>query len=92
MPLPFYTQKYYTQKYKVFVPKRKEMPSPNKEEIESDLFNAIWEVMKDWDINVPEYYSGYTSGNGSHVKLILDSIKKSQRDNKIDYLIDDENR
>ncbi len=64
----------------------KDMPSPSKEEIESLQFNAIWDIIKTWDINVPEFYSGYTGGNGSHVKLILDSLKQSNREEKLNYL------
>ena len=50
------------------------MPSPSRDEIESELFEVIFNLIKDWDINASEYYSGYTSGNGSHVKLILDKL------------------
>ena len=53
----------------------KQLPNPTEEELKSDLFNAIWNVIKTWDVNVPEYYEGYCSANGSHVKLILDAIK-----------------
>lgn len=63
------------------------MPSPTKSEMESKEFEAIWNLIKTWDLNVPEYYSGYTSGNGSHVKLILDALKPVIRNNKIDEII-----
>lgn len=67
---------------------KKEMPSPDISEIESKLFSAIWDVIKTWDINVPEYYSGYCGANGSHVKLILDSLKPTIREEKIDSVLD----
>lgn len=65
---------------------RKDMPSPSADEMQTELFNQIFEVIKDWDINVPEYYSGYTSGNGSHVKLLLDVIKPALREDKLNDL------
>ena len=63
------------------------MPSPSKEEVESEVFKAIWDVIKDWDINVPDYHNGYSGGNGSHVKLILDSLKPVLRNNKIETIL-----
>lgn len=62
------------------------MPNPSKEEVDSLQFNAIWDIIKTWDINVPEFYSGYCSGNGSHVKLILDSLKQANREEKLNNL------
>ena len=67
----------------------KEMSSPSEEELDSELFNSIWEVIKKWDINAPDYYSGYCGANGSHVKLILDAIKKPLRNEKINELLDE---
>ena len=52
------------------------MPSPTLDEQNDLAFKAIWSVIKNWDINVPEYYSGYCGANGSHVKLILDELNK----------------
>ena len=60
------------------------MPSPSKEEIDSDLFNAIWEATRNWDISIGD---GYCGRNGSHVKIILDAIKPVIRNDKIDKLI-----
>lgn len=50
------------------------MPSPTDEQIASPLFQAIWSVLKSWDVNVPEFYDGYCGANGSHVLLIMNSI------------------
>lgn len=66
------------------------MPSPSQREIERPEFEALFQLIKDWDISVPDYYTGYTSGNGSHVKLILDAIKQPMRDGKINDIIGDE--
>ncbi len=66
----------------------KPMPSPSKSEIDSEEFNALWDVIKTWDISVPEYYSGYTGGNGSHVKLLLDVLKPVLRNKRIDSILD----
>lgn len=69
-------------------PFKKNMPSPTKEEMESEEFNALWDIIKTWDINFPEYYSGYCGGNGSHVKVLLDALKPVLRNNKIDDILE----
>ena len=65
------------------------MPNPNHKEINSPEFEAIWNVIKNWDINAPDYYDGYCGGNGSHVKLILDALKPVIRQEKINDLLDE---
>jgi hypothetical protein len=63
-------------------PHYKEMPNPTPEQVELDpVFNAIWQVIKSWDVNVPEYYSGYCGANGSHVMLILNALNELKGDN-----------
>ena len=47
------------------------MPNPTEADLNDPVFEAIWQVIKSWDIKVPEYYDGYCGGNGSHVMLIL---------------------
>ena len=69
-------------------PFKNELPNPTPEDLGNPDFEAIWTVIKDWDINVPQYYRGYMSGDGSHVKLILDELKRVRRDSKINQLID----
>jgi hypothetical protein len=54
----------------------KTMPSPTVEQRNSPEFEAIWNLIKSWDINVPEYYEGYCGANGSHVALILNELDK----------------
>lgn len=56
----------------------KDWPDPTPEMLESKDFNAIWNVIKTWDINVPEVYDGYCGATGNHVRAILDAMKKSQ--------------
>jgi hypothetical protein len=55
-------------------PIRKQMPEPTPEQLESPEFEAIWQVIKKWDVNVPEYYAGYCGATGSHVALILNAL------------------
>ncbi len=66
----------------------KPLPNPSISERDSPIFNAIWEIIKDWDISDPNYYYGYMSGNGGHVKLILDKIIPFIRSEKIDQIIE----
>lgn len=58
----------------------KEMPSPTPEQIVDPVFQAIWQAIKTWDVNVPEYYDGYCGANGSHVMLIVDALKATTLD------------
>jgi hypothetical protein len=66
---------------------KKKMPNPTPEEMASPQFEAIWNIIKTWDINVPEYYNGYAGGNGSHVKLILDELKVVMRDHNLGKIL-----
>ena len=54
------------------------MPSPTDGDLESPQFNAIWSVIKTWDVNVPEYYELYCGANGSHVMLILNALRTAE--------------
>lgn len=51
------------------------LPNPTEADLKSPVFNALWEVVKTWDVNVPEYYAGYCGANGSHVKLLLNALQ-----------------
>lgn len=54
-----------------------DMPNPTAEDLQYDpQFEAIWQVIKSWDVNVPEYYYGYCGANGSHVMLILNALRE----------------
>lgn len=56
-----------------------DMPNPTPADLEDPLFNAIWEVTKDWDLNAPKHYDGYCEMNGSHVMIILNAVRDSQK-------------
>ena len=49
-------------------------PDPTPEMLTDPRFNAIWNVIKRWDINVPDAYSGYMGATGNHVRAILDAL------------------
>lgn len=53
-----------------------EWPDPSPEMIASPEFEAIWQVIKTWDIAVPAAYSGYTGATGNHVRAILDGLRR----------------
>ena len=50
-------------------------PDPTREQVKSPLFEAIWQTIKRWDINVPSAYAGYCGATGNHVRTILDAIE-----------------
>jgi hypothetical protein len=52
----------------------KEWPDPTPEMLNDPQFEAIWQVIKSWDIHVPEAYSGYCGATGNHVRAILDAL------------------
>ena len=48
-------------------------PTP---EMQTDpLWNAIWDEIKTWDINVPTEYAGYCGATGNHVTAIFLAIE-----------------
>lgn len=49
-------------------------PDPTPEMLADPQFEAIWQVVKSWDINVPDAYSGYMHATGNHVRAILDAL------------------
>src|SRR5882672_4090104 len=52
-------------------------PDPTPEMLNTPEFNAVWERIKSWDINVPDVYSGYCGATGNHVRAILDALKNT---------------
>lgn len=54
---------------------RKAWPDPTPEMLADPLFDAIWNVIKTWDINVPHIYVGYCGATGNHARVIYDAIK-----------------
>lgn len=53
-------------------------PDPTPEMLERPDFNAVWDCIKSWDINVPGAYGGYCGATGNHVRAILDAIASSK--------------
>lgn len=49
-------------------------PDPTPEMLLDPRFEAIWQVIKSWDINVPAAYGGYCGATGNHVRAILDAL------------------
>jgi len=58
--------------------KRVDWPDPTPEMMKSFEFNAIWDLIKTWDIGVPNVYCGYTGATGNHVCAILRAISKAR--------------
>lgn len=65
---------YHDEPYKIVGRYAADMPSPTEEQLASPEFEAIWKVIRTWDINAPEFHSGYCGANGSHVALILNAL------------------
>ena len=62
------------------VTRTREWLDPTPEMLAGDpLFDAIWNQIKSWDINVPEVYGGYCGATGNHVRAIYDAVKRAQR-------------
>lgn len=58
-------------------PNERSWPDPTPEMLNSDpLFDAIWSVIKTWDINVPHAYTGYMGATGNHVRAIYDAMPR----------------
>jgi len=49
-------------------------PDPTPEMLDDPRFNAIWNCIKSWDINVPGVHEGYCEATGNHVRAILDAL------------------
>jgi len=47
---------------------------PTPEMLETPRFEAVWQCIKQWDINVPDVYVGYMGATGNHVRAILDAL------------------
>lgn len=53
---------------------------PTEEMLGDSEFEAIWQAIKSWDVNVPDIYEGYCGANGYHVRVILDALRKYRRE------------
>jgi ribosomal protein L40E len=58
----------------------KPMPDPTPEMLKDPVWNAIYDTIKSWDVNVPEFYNGYCGANGSHATLIYQAVQKATFD------------
>jgi len=54
------------------------MPNPTETDLVDPEFEAIWQTIKRWDVNVPDCYAGYCGANGSHVMLILNALRAAR--------------
>ena len=59
---------------------KRHWPDPTVEMLNSAEFEAVWQCIKNWDINVPDAYSGYCGATGNHVRSILDSLNRHASD------------
>lgn len=55
---------------------RIDWPDPTPEMLASPDFDAIWQTIKTWDIQVPGAYGGYCGATGNHVRAILAALHK----------------
>ena len=55
-------------------PCKRRWPDPTPEMLADPRFEAIWQAIKSWDINVPSAYGGYCGATGNHVRAILDAL------------------
>lgn len=58
-------------------PRPQPWPDPTPEQLQSPAFQAVWDVIKTWDIAVPAAYSGHTGAEGNHVVAILDGLAEA---------------
>lgn len=54
---------------------RRPWPDPTPDMLASAEFEAVWQCIKSWDVNVPDVYCGYMGCTGNHVRAILDALK-----------------
>jgi len=58
---------------------KKTWPDPTPEMLTTPEFEAVWQCIKKWDINVLDAYVGYCGATGNHVRAILDALSKCQK-------------
>lgn len=54
-------------------------PDPTPEMLKDAKFEAIWQMIKSWDINVPEAYAGYMGATGNHARAILEATRTTDQ-------------
>jgi creatinine amidohydrolase/Fe(II)-dependent formamide hydrolase-like protein len=68
-------------------------PDPTPEMLNGDpIFDAIWGVIKSWDINVPAVYSGYCGATGNHARAIRDAIGQILTPSEVDARVKEARR
>jgi hypothetical protein len=55
------------------------LPNPTEAMLADPIWEAIWQTIKSWDVNVPGYYEGYCGADGSHVTLIYEALARQAR-------------
>jgi hypothetical protein len=50
------------------------MPNPTPQMHLNPIWNAIWDVIKTWDVSIPGHYDGYMGANGSHATMIFNAL------------------
>ena len=55
---------------------------PTPEELETPEFNALWELMKAWDICTTGNYDSYSNTTGNHIVAVLDALKHTKHRTK----------
>jgi hypothetical protein len=62
--------------------KARPWPDPTHKQQTSPDFEVIWQVIKDWDIHVPNVNNAgeYTHATGNHVRAILDAFPQPSRE------------
>ena len=55
-------------------PTRAPWPDPTPDMLASPQFEAVWQCIRTWDVNVPDAYTGYCGATGNHVRAILDAL------------------
>lgn len=70
----YLTRRVLVEKCEWYLPGK--WPDPTPSMLNDPSFNAIWDVIKKWDIRVPEHSDGFgTSGNNA--RAILDSLRRT---------------
>ena len=64
-------------------------PDPTPEMLATPEFEAVWQTIKTWDINVPGAYFGYCGATGNHVRAILDALGCKPRERDIQEEVND---
>lgn len=67
-------------KQKAFAFDKTKWPDPTPEMRETAEFEAVWQRIKSWDINVPEVdgESSYSGATSNHVRAILDALDNKE--------------